>query len=305
MTGEHDHEDLPNGGRAFAIAVGLNAGYVLIEAGFGFATGSLVLLADAAHNLTDVSGLLVAWGAARLARRRPTLRHTYGLGRATVLAAMINGIAILFGAGAIAWEAVERFGDPVSLPGRTVLWVALGGVLINGATALLFLRGRHRDLNIRGAFLHMAGDAAVSAGVVVAALVIIATGWTIVDPIVAIVISVVVAWSTFGLLKSALHLSLDGVPESVNVSEVEAWLCSLPGVRGVHDLHVWPLSSSSVALTAHLVMPDGAPGDDFLDRAAGDLERRFGIAHPTLQVERGDGGTCRLDPADRRQSAPA
>jgi len=299
MIDGHQHDDTPDSGKAFAAAVILNAGYVAIEAGFGFATGSLALLADAAHNLTDVAGLLVAWGAAALTRRRPTTRHTYGLGRATVLAALFNGIAILAGVGAIAWEALQRLGAPASLPAGTVLWVAAVGILVNAGTALLFLRDRHRDLNVQGAFLHMVGDTVVSAGVVLAALVIIATGWALVDPVVAILISGIVGWSAFGLLKSALHLSLDGVPAGINPVEVENWLRSVPGVSDVHDLHVWPLSTTSIALTAHLVMPAGPAGDGFLDTIAGDLEHRFGIAHSTLQVERGDGIDCRLASPER------
>jgi cobalt-zinc-cadmium efflux system protein len=299
MIDGHQHDDIPDSRKAFAAAVILNAAYVILEASYGFATGSLALLADAAHNLIDVAGLLVAWGAAALAQRRPTTRHTYGLGRATVLAALFNGVAILAGVGAIAWEAVQRLGAPTSLPAGTVLWVAAVGIFVNAGTALLFLRDRHRDLNVQGAFLHMLGDTAVSAGVVLAALVIIATGWALVDPVVAILISGIVGWSAFGLLKSALHLSLDGVPEGIDPLEVETWLRSVPGISDVHDLHVWPLSTTSVALTAHLVMPGGPAGDGFLDTIAGDLEYRFGIAHSTLQVERGDGADCRLASAKR------
>lgn len=296
MSAGHSHSDHSNITRAFAAGAALNAAYVAVEAGFGFWTGSLALLADAAHNLTDVAGLLVAWAASALARRGPSARHTYGFGRATVLAAIVNGVSILAGAGAIAWEAVHRFSSPAALPASTVLWVAAAGILVNGGTAVLFLRGGD-DLNIRGAFLHMAGDAAVSAGVVAAALVMIATGLTVADPIAAIVISAVVGWSAFGLLKSAVHLSLDGVPERIDLAAVESWLRARRGVADVHDLHVWPLSTTSVALTAHLVMPGGA-ADGFLEQIAEGLTHEFGIAHATLQIERGGDPACRLAPND-------
>lgn len=281
-------------GGAFLWAVVLNASYVLVEALFGFWVGSLALLADAAHNLTDVFGLLIAWGAVVVGRRRPTERHTYGLGRATVLAALANAVALLIGVGAIVREAVERVFVPAPVAATTVLWVAALGIAINSGTALLFLRGRSRDINVGGAFLHMAADAAVSLGVVVSALVIILTGWTVVDPAVAILVSAVIAWSAFGLLKSAVHLSLDGVPEDVDRSQVEAWLRRLPGVVDLHDLHIWALSTTANALTAHLVMPAGCPSDAFLEETARALEARFGIAHATLQVEQGAGGECRL-----------
>lgn len=284
---------------AFGWAAGLNAAYVAVELAFGFATGSLSLLADAAHNLTDVAGLLIAWGAASLAQRKPTQRHTYGLGQATVLAALANAIAILVGVGAIGWEAVHRFRDTVDIPAGTVLWVATIGIAVNTGTALLFLKARHRDLNARGAFLHMASDAAVSLGVVVAAACILATGWMIVDPIVALMIVAAVAWSSFGLFKSAVHLSMAGVPESIEIADVDRWLRSQPGVEDVHDLHVWPLSTTSVALTAHLVMPGGDSSDTYLDALASGIEHRFGIGHSTLQVERGDGPDCRLAASEK------
>jgi cobalt-zinc-cadmium efflux system protein len=282
---------------ALAWGAALNAGYVVFELGFGFFTGSLALLADAAHNLTDVAGLLVALGAAMLARRTPTPRHTYGLGQATVLAALANAITILIGVGAIWWEAVHRFRETIEVPAGTVLWVAMLGIAVNGGTALLFLRSRHSDLNARGAFLHMASDTAVSAGVVGAAAIILATGWLIIDPIAALAIGASVAWSSFGLLKSALHLSLAGVPETIAMAEVEQWLQGQPGVTSVHDLHIWPLSTTAAALTAHLVMPEGHSGDSFLDGLADELSRRFGIAHTTLQVEHGDRPECRLAPS--------
>lgn len=298
MVGQHSHDRGPEVDQAFGWAVVLNTGFIAVEAGFGFSIGSLALLADAAHNLTDVVGLFIAWGASALARRRPTHRHTYGLGRATILAALANAVAILVGIGAIVWEAIRRIAEPEPVAAGTVMWVAALGIAVNSGTALLFLRDRHRDLNIRGAFLHMATDAAVSAGVVVSALVIMVTGWAVVDPAAAILVSLAIGWSAFNLFKSALHLSLDGVPNDVNTVAIEQWLRARPGVSDVHDLHVWSLSTTSIALTVHLVMPGGAPGDAFLDQIAEDLEHEFHIAHCTIQIERTDDPACRLASAD-------
>jgi cobalt-zinc-cadmium efflux system protein len=281
---------------AFKWAVILNAGFVIVEAGFGFATGSLALLADAAHNLTDVAGLLIAWGAATLARRPPTLRHTYGLGRTTILAALANAISILVGVGAIIWEAIQRFAEPTPVVAGTVLWVAAIGIAVNAGTAMLFLKDRHSDLNARGAFLHMATDAAVSVGVVVSALIILTTGWLVIDPATAIAVSLLVGWSAFDLFRSALHLSLDGVPGEMDADAIERWLRSLPGVADVHDLHVWSLSTTSTALTAHLVMPERPSEGGFLDQVAEGLEREFHIGHSTIQIESGADPACRLAP---------
>jgi cobalt-zinc-cadmium efflux system protein len=295
---DHDHSAPPVGdlAPAFKWAVILNAGFVIVEAGFGFATGSLALLADAAHNLTDVAGLLIAWGAATLARRPPTLRHTYGLGRTTILAALANAISILVGVGAIIWEAIQRFAEPTPVVAGTVLWVAAIGIAVNAGTAMLFLKDRHSDLNARGAFLHMATDAAVSVGVVVSALIILTTGWLVIDPATAIAVSLLVGWSAFDLFRSALHLSLDGVPGEMDADAIERWLRSLPGVADVHDLHVWSLSTTSTALTAHLVMPERPSEGGFLDRVAEGLEGEFRIGHSTIQIESGADPACRLVP---------
>jgi len=300
MAHDHDHSALPvrDLTLAFKWAVILNAGFVLVEAGFGFATGSLALLADAAHNLTDVAGLLIAWGAAALVRRPPTLRHTYGLGRTTILAALANAVSILVGVGAIIWEAIQRFAEPTPVVAGTVLWVAAIGVAVNTGTAMLFLKDRHSDLNARGAFLHMATDAAVSVGVVVSALIILQTGWLIVDPVTAITVSLLVGWSAFDLFRSALHLSLDGVPAEMDTAAIERWLRSLPGVADVHDLHVWSLSTTSTALTVHLVIPGGSPGGGFLDRVGDELEHVFRIGHSTIQIEDCDDPDCRLAPSE-------
>jgi cobalt-zinc-cadmium efflux system protein len=281
---------------AFKWAVALNVGYVLIEAGVGFIVGSLALLADAAHNLTDVAGLLIAWGAIIAARWPPSARFSYGLGRATILAALANAIAILVGIGAVVWDAIQRFSVPVNVPALPVLFTAAVGIAINAGTAMLFSKERKHDLNAEGAFLHMAADAGVSAGVVLSASAMLLTGWTWLDPLAALLVSVIIAWTAFGLLKSSLGLSLDAVPASVNQEEVRRWLAGQPGVTDVHDLHVWALSTTKVALTAHILMPGGHPGDASLDRLADELAERFGIAHAALQIELGNGPECRLAP---------
>ena len=291
MSGDHSHVSR-DFAPAFAWAIGLNAAYVIVEAGFGFVSGSLALMADAAHNLTDVGGLVLAWVAVALTRRTPSARHTYGLGRTSILAALVNGLALLIAVGALSWEAVGRFSAPAYVSGGTVLLVALLGIAINAGTAYLFKQGREHDINIKGAFLHMAADAAVSGGVVLSAIVTMATGWTWVDPLVGLAVSAVIAWSAFGLLKSALHLSLDGVPETIDKRAVEDWLTKQPGVASLHDLHIWPLSTTTPALTVHLVMPDGSPSDAFLRTVAHELQHRFSIEHATLQIERGDGEEC-------------
>jgi cobalt-zinc-cadmium efflux system protein len=283
---------------AFRWAVGLNAGYVVIELIAGLATGSLALIADAAHNLTDVAGLLIAWGAAVLAARPPSSRFTYGFGRSTILAALANAVTILIGVGAVIWEAVQRFSEPVEVPAATILAVALVGIAINTGTALLFRKSRRSDLNAEGAFLHMAADAAVSVAVVIAAIGILVTGWAWLDPAVAILVSLLIAWTAFGLLRSGLGLSLDGVPSVIDRTKVAAWLQARPGVAGIHDLHIWSLSTTKTALTAHLAMPGGHPGDGFFDHVADGLAHEFSISHVTLQIESGDVDQCQLKPDD-------
>jgi len=255
MLQNHADNRIADIGPVFFWAAVLNTAYVLVEALLGFSVGSLALQADAAHNLTDVLGLLIAWGATAIGRRSPTDRHTYGLGRATILAALVNGIALLIGVGAIVREAIARIAVAEPVAATTVLWVAAIGIAIKSGTALLFLKERSHDINIGGAFLHMAADAAVSAGVVVSAIIISLTGWTVLDPVVAILVSGVIAWSAFRLAKSAIHLSLDGVPDDVDRTAIDLWLRALTGVADLHDLHIWAISTSSTALTAHLVMP--------------------------------------------------
>jgi cobalt-zinc-cadmium efflux system protein len=284
----HTHSHASNYGRAFAIGIALNVLFVLVEAFYGWRADSLALLSDAGHNLSDVLGLLVAWGGFYLGKLRPNHKHTYGLGRATMMAAMFNALILLVAIGGIVWEAIVRFSHPVPIQGGTVMLVAAIGVVINGITAWLFMSGNKDDLNVRGAFLHMAADALVSLGVVIAGAIYIRTGWTWLDPAISLGIAVVILLGTWGLLRQSLHLSLDGVPASVELDSVKRYLSSLPGVIEVHDLHVWAMSTSETALTAHLVVRDGHPGDDFLNRVADELHHDFAIEHATIQIECGD-----------------
>ncbi len=282
------HVHAPNHyNRIFAVAVALNVGFVIVEAGFGVAAHSLALLADAGHNLGDVLGLLLAWGATRLAQRKPSQRRTYGWRSSSILAAMLNAGLLLVAVGGIAWEAVQRFGRPGAVIGVTVIWVAAAGVVLNTATALLFVAGRKRDLNLRAAFLHMAADAAVSAGVVAAGFVMLRTGWMWLDPTVSLVIAAVILVGTWGLLRESVDLALAAVPAGIDPAAVEAFLGGLPGVTAVHDLHIWGMSTTESALTAHLVKPDPRDDDELLARACRELHDRFGIGHTTLQWERG------------------
>lgn len=286
---DHGHHHAPaNFGWQFAIGVTLNLGFVILEALYGRLSHSLALVADAGHNLGDVLGLLLAWGAAALARRRPTLRRTYGLRRTSILAALSNAVVLLISVGGIAWEGLRRFGNPEPTAGKTVIVVALVGIAVNGVTALLFMSGRDADLNIRGAFLHMAADAGVSLGVVLAGLAILATGWEWLDPAVSLVIVAVIVTGTWGLLRDSVNLALDAVPEAIDMHEVQGYLAGLPDITEVHDLHVWAMSTTETALTAHLVVPEGTVSDAMLARVCGELHNRFGIEHTTLQVERGD-----------------
>jgi len=293
----HAHHHHPSPGAAgldaaFRWGVGLNLGYTLLEASAGLWFGSLALLADAAHNLTDVAGLLIAWGAVLAARLRPNARHTYGFGRATILAALVNAVAILIGVGAVMWEAVGRLASPPEVPGLPVLLVATVGIAVNIGTAFLFRSHGAHDLNARGAYLHMAADAAVSVGVVGAAAVILATGWSVVDPLAALAVSLAIAVTAIRLLRDALHLLMDGVPPEVDAIALRDFLASRPGVADVHDLRVRAHSTRLTEVTAHLIMPAGHPGDAFLAAVAADLGARFGIGRATIQVELGDGPIC-------------
>ena len=290
----HGHGHGPgNHARAFAIGIVLNTAFVLVEATMGVLSGSMALLADAGHNLSDVLGLVIAWGASAAARRPATARFTYGLKSSTILAALANAVLLLIAIGAIAYETVERLLDPVEPEGWTMIWVAMLGIAINTATALLFLRGRAHDLNIRGAFLHMAADALVSAGVVLAGAAILLTGRLWIDPVVSLVIVAVIAWGTWGLLRDAVKLSLAAVPDGVDEAAVRALLAGLPGVAGVHHLHIWAMSTTEAALTVHLTMPGGHPGDAFLHDLAQELEHHHGIGHATVQVATGPQSNAR------------
>lgn len=285
--GGHNHAPA-NFGKAFAIGIALNLGFVIVEAVYGRLSHSLALVADAGHNLSDVLGLFLAWGASVLAQHGPTLRRTYGLRRTSILAALTNAIVLLIAIGAIAWEAVQRLAHPTEVAGKTVIVVAAVGIVINGVTALLFMSGRKGDLNIRGAFAHMAADAGVSAGVVIAGVVILFTDWRWLDPVVSLGISVVIVLGTWSLLRDSVNLALDAVPEGIDLAAVQDYLVNLPAVTEVHDLHVWGMSTTETALTAHLVIPDAAFTDERLSRVCGELHDRFGIEHATLQIEQGD-----------------
>jgi cobalt-zinc-cadmium efflux system protein len=297
----HLHGHHPAGradyGRAFALGIVLNLAYVTAEATFGALSGSLALLADAGHNLGDVLGLALSWGAAVLSRREPSGRFTYGLRSSSILAALANAIILLVVTGGIAWEALWRLSHPMPVAGGTVAWVAAAGILVNGATALLFARGRQRDLNLKSAFLHMAADALVTAGVVVAGIAIALTGLPWLDPAVSLVISGVIVYATWDLIRGAISLALDAVPEGIDAAAVRAHLAAMPGVAAIHDLHIWGMSTTETAMTCHLVMPGGHPGDAALGRLARELEERFGIHHATIQIELADSDeVCALTP---------
>ncbi len=284
-------------GRAFAIGIALNLAYVAAEAGFGVVAGSLALLADAGHNLGDVLGLALSWGAAVLSRRGPTGRFTYGYRSSSILAALANAIVLLVVTGGIAWEALWRLSHPVAVAGITIAWVAAIGILVNGATALLFASGRSRDLNVKSAFVHMTADAAVAAGIVVTGIAIALTGLPWLDPAVGLVVSAVIVYGTWDLIKDAMGLALDAVPEGVDAIAVRAHLAALPGVAAIHDLHIWGMSTTETALTCHLVMPGGHPGDAALGRLVRELDERFGIHHATIQIELADSDEiCALTP---------
>ena len=283
-------------GRAFAIGIALNVAIVVLQAGYGIAGNSVALLADAGHNLSDVLGLAVAWLAARLARRPPSARFTYGLKGSSILAALFNAVFLLVAIGALSWEAVRRLAAPEPVAGATVMVVAAVGLVLNAFTAWLFAGGRHGDINLRGAFLHMAADAAVSAGVVAAGLAILLTGWLWLDPVVSLAINAVIVWSTWSLLREGVTMSLAAVPRGVDLGAVRRCLAEPPGVAALHDLHVWPMSTTETALTAHLVMPGGHPGDAALLGLAETVRARFGIGHVTLQVETDPATACPLKP---------
>ena len=298
---QHDHSahghGRPDYGRAFAIGIALNVTYVLIEAAAGVLSGSLALLADAGHNLGDVLGLALSWWAAMLSRRQPSGRFTYGLRSSSILAALANAVILLVVTGGIGWEAMLRFADPVPVASRIMIAVAAVGIAVNGGTALLFASGRPRDLNLRSVFVHMAADTFVTTAVVAGGIAIWRTGWLWLDPAVSLIVSVVIVVGTWGLLKSAIGLALDAVPEGLDADAVRAHLTAMPGVTALHDLHIWGMSTTETALTCHLVMPGGHPGDAALNGMAHELHAHFGIAHATLQIELADTDEiCALTP---------
>ncbi|HEY8336244.1 MAG TPA: cation diffusion facilitator family transporter [Tardiphaga sp.] len=302
---DHPHAHAPGAGHvhapasfgaAFAIGIGLNSVFVVVEAIYGYSSGSMALVADAGHNLSDVLGLMAAWTAAILSKRAPSPRFTYGLRGSSILAALFNAVFLLVAVGAIAWEAIQRLLVPEPVAGVTVMVVAGIGIVINGVTAWLFASGRKGDLNIRGAYLHMVADAAVSAGVVIAGLVILFTGWNWLDPAVSLVISGVIIWGTWSLLRDSTAMSLSAVPRGIDPHAVRDYLERCSGVVQVHDLHIWPMSTTEVALTCHLVIPAGSPGDAWLMEVARRLHRDFGIEHATIQVETDRNSPCALAP---------
>lgn len=286
MSTAHEHCHAPRDfSRASAIGIGLNIAFVAVESFYGWKISSLALLADAGHNLSDVAGLALAWAGGMAGRLAPDSRHTYGWRRASIFAAFANAVLLLVAMGSLAWEAIGRLRVPVQTEGLTMIAVAAVGVVINGATAMLFMSGRSRDLNIRGAFLHMAADAPVSLGVVAAGALYLWTRWTWLDPVASLAIAVVIVVGTWRLFRQSLHLMFDGVPDSVDLKDVRAYLLSQPGVEDVHDLHIWAISTSDIALSAHLLMPGGYPGEPFIDAVTARLHDRFEISHPTTQIE--------------------
>lgn len=287
--GHSGHSHAPaDFGNAFAIGVVLNTAFVIVEATYGFWSGSMALVADAGHNLSDVLALLLAWGASVLAKRAPSERFTYGFKSSTILAAMANAGLLLVALGAILFETLNRLSDPAPVAGMTMIVVAGIGIAVNTGTALLFMRGRKDDLNIRGAFLHMAADALVSAGVVIAGIAILMTGAVWIDPVTSLIIVAIIGWGTWGLLKESVKMGLLGVPEGIEEGAVKDYLTGLPGVAAVHDLHIWSMSTTETALTAHLVMPDGTAGEAFLGDISDHLAHDFGIGHSTIQIETTD-----------------
>lgn len=297
----HSHSHGPaNYNKAFAIGIGLNTLFIIVEVIAGLSINSISLLADAGHNTSDVVSLLLAWGASYLTILPPSKRRTYGLRKTSILASLANAIILLIAIGAIAWEAIGRFGNPQAIEGGVVMWVAGVGVVINTATALLFMKGRKGDINIRGAYLHMAADAGVSVGVLLAGLAITMTGLPWIDPAVSLLIVVVIAVGTWGLLRDSVNLAMDSVPEGIDPEAISDYLAKLPGVTKVHDLHIWAISTTETALTAHLVKPGREEEDGFLARITHELHEKFEVGHTTIQLER-KGGCNSCEQGDSRK----
>ncbi|MGA9658922.1 MAG: cation diffusion facilitator family transporter [Asticcacaulis sp.] len=293
----HGHSHAPTDfGSRFLLAASLNAIFIAAEIIYGLKANSLALLADAGHNFSDVIGLILAWAAWWLAQKKPMANYTYGFRGASIMAALFNAILLLVAVGGIAWEAVQRFQSHEAIAGDLVMWVAGLGILVNGFTAWLFMSGQ-ADINIRGAFAHLAADALVSAAVVIIGLLMMLTGWVWLDPALSLVVAAVIVWGTWGLLRDSLRLALQGVPPHIDAVKIRAWLAAQSGVSGVHDLHIWGMSTTEVALTAHLVMPEGHPGDHFLHNLCENLREHHGIIHTTVQIETGTTGhACALEP---------
>lgn len=284
----HNHYTKYN--KLFAVGIALNVIYIVLELVYGFISNSIALIADAGHNLSDVLGLLLAWGATYLAAKAPTEKRTYGYRKTTILASLINAVVLLIAVGAIVYEAVKRFIEPQPVPGETIIIVAAIGFVINLITALLFITDRKKDLNIKGAFLHMAADAGVSLGVAAGGLIILFTGWLWIDPLISLIVAVIITIGTWDLLRESLNLSLDAVPQKIDIESVRNYLQSLEGVTDVHDLHIWAMSTRETALTVHLRKPGAEYEDKFIEKINRELDEKFGIDHTTIQVEKG--GDC-------------
>ena len=292
----HHHHEINNYNRSFAIGIALNVIFVIIEVSYGLLADSLALIADAGHNLSDVMSLILAWGAYYLAKKHPTQKRTYGLRKVTIMASLLSAVLLFVALGGIAWESLERLSSPQPVDGMIIIVVAAIGVLINTATALLFVKGQKHDLNIRAAYLHMAADAVISLGVVVAGIAILLTGWLWLDPIISLFIVVVILLSTWGLLKDSINLSIDAVPQAIDVGEVKEYLLNLTNVADLHDLHIWALSTTENALTVHLVTTDALLYNDFIREIQEHMHHHFNIVHVTIQIEKEESGFhCMLD----------
>jgi cobalt-zinc-cadmium efflux system protein len=294
MSPDHNHK-ISNYNRAFAIGIVLNVIFVAIEAGYGVAAGSLALIADAGHNLSDVLSLLLAWGAGFLASKAATEKRTYGFRKVTIMASLASAILLLIALGGITWEAIGRFFAPKPVDGMTVIAVAAIGVVINTITALFFVSGQKHDLNIRGAFLHMVADAGVSFGVVVGGIIIMVTGWLLIDPLISLLIVAVILVGTWSLLRDSMNLAIDSVPEGIDMAGIKRYLTDIENVSQIHDLHVWPMSTTEVALSVHLIIADDTLSKNFLSKIQQQLHDRFSIEHSTIQIERKDCGPCTLN----------
>ena len=286
MAHNHNHShDNQNYSKAFAIGIGLNVVYIIVEVIYGLIVNSLALIADAGHNLSDVLGLLLAWGASYLVSRKPTRKYTYGFKKSSVLAAFLNALILLVAIGAIIWEAVSRFAEPQIIEGKTIMIVAGIGVIINGVTALLFYSGRKKDLNIKGAFLHMAADAGISFGVVLVGFILTFTNYYWLDPVVSIIIGILIFWGTWGLLKDSVNLALDAVPKNIKTEEVEKYFNNCKYISGFHDLHIWAMSTTETALTVHVIVDGNYERNKVIRQISNDLHEHFEIVHTTIQIE--------------------